>query len=122
MPSPRSPAGMWWYRSRSRIPASAAIASAQPTPDPNPNTAASGRVRPRSTISSDAPRIAQLTAMSGRKTPRAAWRIGKKRSSAISTTWTVAAIVPMKVRKRRNDRSWPDSEACAQPRAPGRSR
>ena len=98
------------------------MASAQPRPEPNPKTADSPRFRPRSTMRSDAPRMAQFTAMSGRNTPREAWSAGKWRSRTISTTCTVAAMVPMKVRNCRNERSWSASASPNQPSAPGRSR
>ena len=71
MPSPCNPSGMSLYFNFSRMPASATIASAQPTPAPNPNTALSPKSRLRSTIRSEAPKIAQFTVISGRKTPSA---------------------------------------------------
>ena len=40
--------------------------------------------------------MAQCTASSGKNTPKEAWMAGKKRSSTISSTCTVAAITPMK--------------------------
>jgi len=44
---------------------------AQPTPEPNPKTTDSPNVYPRSSIKSAAPKIAQLTAISGKKIPKA---------------------------------------------------
>jgi hypothetical protein len=46
-------------------------------------------------MNSDAPRMAQFTAMSGRKMPSVACSVGTYRSSVISTICTLAAIVPM---------------------------
>jgi hypothetical protein len=46
-------------------------------------------------MNSDPPRMAQFTAMSGRKMPSVAYSAGTYRSSVISTICTIAAMVPM---------------------------
>ena len=72
IPKPCSPSGTSLYLSFSRIPASATIAKAQPTPAPAPNTALSAKLKLRSIIRSDAPRMAQFTVINGRNTPSVA--------------------------------------------------
>jgi hypothetical protein len=53
----------------------------------------------------EAPKIAQFTAIKGRKIPSEAYRAGAYLSKAISTTCTLAAIVPIKERKVKKERS-----------------
>ncbi len=68
------------------------------------------------------PRIAQLTAISGRNTPSALNSAGTKRSSTISTICTSAAMVAMKHRKRRKPRSVAERSSLIHVSAPRLSR
>ena len=55
----------------------------------------------RCCMKSDAPMMAQLTAMSGRKMPNAAYSEGEYRSTIISTNCTMPAITAMNRMKLR---------------------
>ena len=82
MPSPWSGFGTSLYSIFSRMAPMATMASVHPSPLPNANTRASttepmycvfeGSRLTRCCINSEAPMMAQLTAISGRKMPRAA--------------------------------------------------
>ena len=49
--------------------------------------------------------MTQFTAINGRNTPSVVYSAGRKRSTAISTTWVAAAMVPMNRMKARKVRS-----------------
>ena len=82
MPSPRNGRGTSEYASFSRMAPSRQMASVHPMPEPTAKARASARPPiycelegsrlMRCCMKSDAPMMAQLTAMSGRKMPRAA--------------------------------------------------
>ena len=65
IPRPFSPSGIFEYLSLNLIDAIVTIAKAKPAPELNPNTMDSPKLYARSCINSDAPRIAQLTAIKG---------------------------------------------------------
>ena len=56
-------------------------------------------------MKSEPPRIAQLTAIRGRKIPREAYRLGRNLSTIISTSWVNAATTAMKMIRARKLRS-----------------
>ena len=71
-------------------------ATAKPAPTAQPEDHRFRQGVARSTMKRLPARIAHCTVSSGRNTPKAAWIAGKKRSSSISSSCTVAAITPMK--------------------------
>ncbi len=106
IPNPRRGAGTLEYFSFSRIAAIPTMARNQPTPEPKPNTVASVRLAySRSCMNSAPPRIAQFTAISGRKIPRELYRAGENFSMIISTNCTMEAITAMNMMKVRKLRS-----------------
>ncbi len=70
IPKPLNFGGTLEYRKRWRMADIDAIAKNHPNPDPNPNTVDSINVYSRSTRNNEPPRIAQFTAISGKKIPR----------------------------------------------------
>ena len=73
IPSPFSGPGTWEYYSFSLMAARPTIASSHPIPDPKPYAVAMPTLaKSRCCMKSDPPRMAQFTAISGRKIPREA--------------------------------------------------
>ena len=73
------------------------MAKSQPKPEPKPNTAASPTLpKPRSCMKSEQPKMAQFTAISGRKMPKAECKAGVKVSMTISRICTMAAMMAIK--------------------------
>ena len=71
IPNPRSGFGICEYSSFSLIAANPTIANNQPIPEPNPYAVAIPTLaKSRCCINSDPPRIAQFTAIRGKKIPR----------------------------------------------------
>ena len=78
MPLPCKAGGIFAYLRRSRMAAKAVMAKSQPSPEPiayDRLWATVGKLR--SCMKSEPPRIAQLTAMSGKKMPNAMFSAGK---------------------------------------------
>ena len=72
IPSPRNGAGTLEYAIFSRIAAMAKMANNQPIPEPNPYIADSPiEAKLFCCINSDPPKMAQFTAISGKKIPKA---------------------------------------------------
>lgn len=86
IPSPRKAGGTFEYLIFSRIAAIPTIAKNQPTPEPNPNDVACAKLwYSLSCINNDPPRMAQFTAISGRKIPSEEYSVGENFSTIIST-------------------------------------
>ena len=74
------------------------MARNHPKPEPSPNTAASPTLaKLRSCMNSEQPKIAQFTAISGRKMPSAEYKAGLNFSITISKICTMAAMMAMKI-------------------------
>ena len=97
IPKPFKPSGTFEYFNLNRIADIITIAIAKPIPEPTPKTADSASVYPLSSINKEDPRIAQLTAIRGKKIPNELYKDGLSLSKSISTSWTDAAIVAINV-------------------------
>ena len=123
IPKPFNPSGTLEYFNLKRIADIIIIAIAKPMPEPIPKTADSSSVYPLSSINKDDPRIAQFTAMRGKKIPNELYRVGLNLSNSISTNCTDAAIVAINVinvKKLKSTRFIPSIPV--QDKAPGISK
>ena len=86
IPKPLKGPGTLEYLIFSLIAAIATIANNQPIPEPNPKTVASTiELYPLSCINNEPPKMAQFTAISGKKIPSEPYRAGENFSTIIST-------------------------------------
>jgi hypothetical protein len=82
------------------------IAKNHPTPDPSPKAVASAiELYSRSCMKSAPPRIAQFTAINGKKIPSELYRADENFSITISTNCTMDAITAINMIKERKLRS-----------------
>jgi hypothetical protein len=120
IPSPLNGAGIFEYLIFSLIAAIPMIAMAQPTPEPTPNTVACASVGySLSCIKSEPPKIAQFTAIRGRKIPSELYKAGENFSMIISTNCVIEAIVAINIMKLKKLRSISAKEGEIQLNAPG---
>ncbi len=99
------------------------IANHQPIPLPNAKKKLSPNVcSSLSCMNSEAPIIAQLTAINGKKIPSELYNDGKNFSIIISTNCTIAAITAINIIKLKNPRSTLASEGLIKDKAPGDKR
>ena len=111
IPNPCNGLGTSLYSIFSRIAPMDMMASVHPSPEPNAYTSASitlpiyceldGSRLILCCIKSEAPMMAQFTAISGRKIPSAAYSEGDYLSTIISTSCTIPAMTAIKRMKLR---------------------
>ena len=98
IPKPLNAGGTLEYLIFSRIAAIAKIAKNQPIPEPTPYVNA----KPKEGISLDCinklpPKIAQFTAINGKKIPNELYNDGENFSTIISTNCTIVAMVAINI-------------------------